>query len=179
MRKNFKRKLHLACGKDDLRPVFNHLYFEDGNIICTDAHILICQSLKKNGFTDNEIKIMNGKFLHSDAFKIIYKQKNVYVTEEGFKCVNKNFLFTIPFSPPPGVFPKWREVIPDLNDSEPINRIGLNLKLIQLVRKITLSKSLGSKLEFSARNKGVVIYPNDSDFTDKDELILIMPITII
>jgi hypothetical protein len=82
-KRNFKLKMHMTCGKDDLRPIMSHVYFDNGNMVSTDAHVLI--KAKTSEFTDfdpSELEILNGKFIHANTFKKILACKHVVVDEE-------------------------------------------------------------------------------------------------
>tara|TARA_R110002049_G_scaffold224712_4_gene396512 strand:+ start:10640 stop:11179 length:540 start_codon:yes stop_codon:yes gene_type:complete len=173
-KRNFKSKISLACGSDNFRPAMEHLCFEDGLIVATDAHILIKQSIKLHGFTDEEIEILNGKFLHRDAFDEIYKYRNVTVTKKGFLCKNKNVTCLIEFSKVEFSYPKWRNVIPtgELHD---IDEIGINTHFLKIAGKISLSENKALRFHFYGKTKAIILSSLKSYITLDEEMILIMP----
>ena len=113
-RKNFKTKLDTLCSTDKMRPAMTHVFFDKGNAVCTNAHVLIVQSLESHGFTYDEIKQMEGKVLHKDAFKEIYKYHRVYVENGQFVCHNKKNTVTSKFDLKEldYKYPDYRAVIP-------------------------------------------------------------------
>jgi hypothetical protein len=92
-RKNFNKgiKLHLLCDKADwIRPFKKHIYFKDGYAYASEGHIIIKAYLPEiSSFNEDEIKIMDGKFLHADNYKLLIGYDTVRVTDAGFE-VEKN-----------------------------------------------------------------------------------------
>ena len=55
-------KLHLCCGNDDIRPVFQYIHFIGGYAYATDAHVLIRAKIADiSNFTEEEIAMLNNK----------------------------------------------------------------------------------------------------------------------
>lgn len=173
--KNFRKKVTVVCGSDDLRPIMQHVFFDDGFLICTDGHILLKQSLKQNIFYDEEISIMNGKYLHRNAFDEVFRYDMVTVSEDGFTCRKGGVECLIKFSEPDGVYPKWKAVLPENKNKGSVDEIGINVNLLNRINKITLSYKKAMKFEFHGKNRGILITPMDSDLTPEDETILVMP----
>lgn len=70
-------KIQKICysDKDKINPRENLrcVYFKDGYAFATDTHIGVKISLKEEGFTDEQIKAIDGKFLHASKFKSFKK----------------------------------------------------------------------------------------------------------
>jgi hypothetical protein len=176
--KNFRKKISLACGTDDLRPSMTHLHFKDGFVYATDAHILLKQNLKAHAFTDDEIELMNGKFLHAAAFNEVYRYDSVTVTEQGFICRKGPVKTIVEFTPFDGKYPDADAVIPT-GPVSPIDSIGLNMALIKKVEQLTLSYTKNVKAHFRGKNKAIIFTPIDSDDLEPNaDLILLMPVAI-
>lgn len=84
-------KLHKVCADDELRPVYGYLYFKDGNVYATNAHIAIAAPLSfVSNFDDEEKYFLNGKMIHATLFAQLLKMRETYVkeTENGvqFEC---------------------------------------------------------------------------------------------
>lgn len=174
--KNFRKKISLACSDDDLHPILQHIFFDEGYAIATDARLLLKQSLKDNGFTQDEISIMNGKYLHAEAFNEIFRCDMVTVSEDGFTCRKGAVKCLIEFSDiGDSKYPNWKAFIPYLNTAQPVAAIGINIKLLDIVNKITLSYTKALKFTFTAPNRGIIITPIDDG---ADEMILVMPARI-
>lgn len=174
--KNFRKKVTLACGSDELRPIMEHIYFDEGNLVCTDAHILLIQSLEQHGFTEAEVEIMNGKFLHRASFDEIFRYDHVTVSEDGFTCRKNSVECLIKFSKSPGDYVNYKAVIPT-GELGSIDEIGINLNLLARANKITLSPLKGVKFRFRAKNKAIILNSVD-EFDSKHETILIMPVML-
>jgi len=87
-RLNFKKtaKLHLACATDDIRPVMEHIYFENGYAYATDAHILVKAKISDiSTFPAEDIEQMNGKMLHGSIYRNILTYDFAKVVQEGIK----------------------------------------------------------------------------------------------
>ena len=85
---NFITPLHLACSKDDLRPVMQCIYFDaDGYAWSTDAYILIKHKVLDSDIIDKENLI--GKMIHKDVFAKIIKYNTIQATNEGILCIDK------------------------------------------------------------------------------------------
>ena len=84
-------KLHKVCGADVLRPVYGYLYFKDGNVYATDAHMAIAAPLSfVSNFSDEEQKLLEGKLIHATLFAQLLKmcETHVKVSADGvrFEC---------------------------------------------------------------------------------------------
>lgn len=176
-KKNFRTRLQFACGTDDLRPVMQHLYFKDGYVICTDAHILIKQSLKLHHFDEEEIKLMEDKKLHRDAFKQMYSYDIVKAEKDGFRCfkgIVETFFY---YSKDDGKFLNVEPVIPK-GKFKAIDSIGLDLRLLETAKKVIVFNDWMTtvKLGFYAKNKAIVITPTFKG--EEDQICIIMPVMI-
>lgn len=85
--KNFLNpELHFACSKDEfIRPTMMHIHFTGGYMYATEGHILVKASIKKFtlDFTDEEIKILEGKAINGGHWKSITSHVIIKITEEG------------------------------------------------------------------------------------------------
>jgi hypothetical protein len=79
-------KIKLAskfCGKDDLRPIMNNVFISNGDVVATDAHILVkysnCASLMDFDrllFNSNIVGLLEGAKVIKQADKFIYIEHN-------------------------------------------------------------------------------------------------------
>ena len=83
-------KLHKVCGADKLRPVRGYLYFKDGNVYATDAHMAIAAPLSfVSNFDDEEKRLLEGKLINATQFAQLLKMRETHVgTSDGakFEC---------------------------------------------------------------------------------------------
>lgn len=175
--KNFRKKLSIACSTDDLRPVLQCVYFDEGYAVATDVHLIVKQSLREHNFNEAEIEIMNGKFLHKDAFNKIYQYDNVTVSEEGFNCIDKKNKISalIRFTETEDKFPNYKPIF-DMGATREVEEIGLKGVLLKKLNDISLSFIKTYKFQFYGKNKGIKIIP--TDLTEADECIILMPVMI-
>ena len=73
-------KLHKVCADDKLRPAHGYLYFKDGNVYATDAHIAIAAPLSfVSTFSEEEQKLLEGKMIHATQFAQLLKMRETHV----------------------------------------------------------------------------------------------------
>lgn len=174
--KNFTGQLDLICGDDILRPAMHHISFIDGFAYATNAHLGLRTSLKKHNFTDEEISIMNGKFIHKNAFKEIYKYDHIIVEADGFHCMKNEVKCVYPFSYEEQKFPDLEKAIKDLIDSpiDCVSDINFDIRYFEKIRKAFFMDGISfMKMTFYGRRKGCIIASTESDYPK--DLILLMP----
>jgi len=154
-KRNFSLKMNLACGSDDLRPIMQHIYFDNGFMIATDAYIIIKAAVGKfSQFDQSEINILNGKFIHRNTFKKIMSCRSVSITEAGIVDLATKDLYC--FADPEVKFPNYEPIIPTTN--APIKRIGLTPKIAAKIFTILSNTDADSvKLEFTSEVSGIKI----------------------
>ena len=77
-------QIHECCGNDELRPQWMYIYFHNGFAFATDASILIAISLSDLYADERMINFLNGRKIHKDDFKLLYKPYYISL-EEPFK----------------------------------------------------------------------------------------------
>ena len=179
VKKNFKAKLNLACGNDDLRPILNYIYFNNGNAVATNAHILIISPLRLHGFELEEIQRLEGYCISAELFKTILKFHRVYVGSEGvILCKSKtgdSFEVKLDLMVKHGVFTNYEAVIP--KSRREINEIGLNLNLLALAKDLIVTEISGNaKINLFGKDKAVVIESNE--ILMSGQTLLIMPLNL-
>lgn len=129
---NFITPLHLACSKDDLRPVLQCIYFDDdGYAWSTDAHILIKHKVLDTDIIDKENLI--GKMIHKDIFAKIIKYNRIQATNDGILCFDKdNNTVLFPYDNR-GLKPfRYYTAVPN-NELQPITFLSLDTKIFKKV----------------------------------------------
>jgi len=174
-KRNFKSKLHLASSKDDLRETMQKIIFENGYVITTDAHVLVKQKLSAHGFSEEEVKHLEGKSLNRETFAEILRYDWIEVIE-GFIIAVKGKIkvqFELDLK---GSYPRYEQIIPTEGNECEINEIGFDLNLMKLVNDVTLSDSGLMKTKFYGKNKPIIL--SGTEFKEGEELILLMPINL-
>jgi len=121
-RKNFASRLDLCCGKDQLRPAFQCVHFFGGFAFATNAYVLIMQDLKMCGFTEEEMAMAEGKAIHSEAFKQLYKSDTVKVTEAGIEAGDVLCKWATNAGTPPDFVRFTSNLTEDKYTAQPTNR---------------------------------------------------------
>ena len=179
-KKNFKSQIHLACSNDELRPVLNYIFFEDGYAVATDAHILIKQKLELHDFSDEEIEQMNGKALHGSKFKDILKYHHVQIKEGKIHCLNKKGVsFEFDFDDVSDMkFVNYQAVIPTSKDVTEISEIAVSSILISKVQKLVVNDAPGKSIVLRLHGANKSILMRSCGKTLEEEMILLMPTMI-
>lgn len=154
-KRNFRIKMNLACTDDELRPLLQHVYFENGFMIATEGSILVKAAvLHFSDFDQSEVDILNGKFLHRNTFKKIMSCEMVTISDEGIQDIATKDLYA--FSEVEGKYPNYEAVIPHI--SENINHIGLTPSIAVKMFRILSGQDFNSvKLEFHGLNRAIKI----------------------
>lgn len=139
-KQTFTVPLHLVCAKSDgIRPVFEYIFFINGNAYASDAHILIEQSIEEYCHIIDAHKL-NGHALHSDTYKMAMKCNMVVAEDEGIRCYTKTQQEV--FIPYPILVNRGIEKIPDfkgiLAASEPLPtaHLGISPKYLAIADKV-------------------------------------------
>lgn len=176
---NKKYKLHYCCDREDsLLPMMQNIFFDKGNAVASDGHILIIAPLEEIcNFPIDQKELLDGKFLHRSQYEKILKFDFAEVQEDGIVCktVSKEnskvvmsetkFLFQMVEK-----YPDYKKIITD--EKESVEQIGLRPNFI-----IDLSEAAGNKdmiFTFNSPNKAIRV-----DFEDSNIRGIIMPFMII
>jgi len=177
--KGFRSKVFLACGNDPLREAMSHVEFKDGFMVATDAHVLIKQDLSLHDFSEDEKKLMNGKYLHRDALKIAYSFHVVHARENGLECIKEGGLrIILPYAEADWRYPNYEYIVNNaVNDPKtPLQKIGINLAVADRLRQTMVSETKSVRFMFSAPNKAILV--EDSIIPREMQLCLLMPTMI-
>lgn len=152
-KRNFGLKMQFACGNDDLRPVMQHVYFDNGFMVATDAHVLVKAAAQHfSDFDKSEVEILNGKFIHKNTFKKILSCDQVIVTEEGVQDLATKDIYK--FATVDIKYPNYNAVIP--KETSPIDYIGISTNIVTRLFKV-MQNIDGVKLLFSGSNRAIKI----------------------
>lgn len=173
--KNFRSKLNLACADDKYRVALNYVVFKGGKAICTNGTMLVIQCLEVHGFEEHEIEEMEGGMIHCDVFKEIIRYKSVEVKDGHFECV-KGEVTTKFAIEEEKEFPDYKNSLPSLHETGPLESVGVNLSLMKKAHDITMSYNKHVEARFHHETKAIIM--RGTDLSWEQETILIMPVTI-
>lgn len=176
IKKNFRTKLHLACGDEKFRPAMQHIVFKDGYALATNAHLLIKQKLELHNFSKDEIKQMEGKTIHKDTFLEIYRYDFVTIENGNFVCKRGNVEAKFELKKPDFKFPNFDEVFPNESEAIPLTEIGIDLKYLNIMLQISCGNDNQMVFKFNRPNKAVLM--RNDKLSWEDEMLLVMPFMI-
>ena len=101
-RYNFDKnaRLDLVCAKElDCRIMMQCIFFEGGKAVASDGHAIIVASLEEiSDLQPDSVEKLNGKYLHSQAFRKILDYKYIdKIDDEGIIVSNGNNCFSVKF----------------------------------------------------------------------------------
>lgn len=172
---NFKTNLHLLCSDDDLRPVMSLIHFKDDFAYATDAHVLIKQHTSHHTVIDPEN--LNGKAIHRRVFQLVKSKFDlVWAEAEGLKCKDSygNEAFFQYSKPEQDNWVERMETVIPKGECVEVKEIGMNLNLINRLRKGMILSDRGCKFRFFGKNKAVLI----NSIGIEDQVGLLMPVMI-
>jgi hypothetical protein len=171
---NFNTKINLACGDDNLRPRFNYVYFVNGFMYASDAHILVKQSLQLH--TIINCNLLNGKSIHKNTYTNILKYQFAHATENGIECSMRGNADVVLFK-----YSKNEMTMPDFEsvlnfEYKSMSSIKINcIKFKRLISSMYLPEG-NITMTFCGDNKAVKITAGGVD--ENLQVALLMPIYI-
>lgn len=185
-------QMKFACTKDKSRPAMTGAIIapEHNEICCTDAHILVRYPIEVIEVTKSDaisvplfIFNKNHYFNYSKdknfnmtdfVFKLDYKNRFISVHEPNVEneCTEENMILkikTIEGNPP-----NYMAVYPDYKENDGVNYIGVNLDLLEQLKKATkepyaskLHSPQHFKLILSQPNRGVIVEEQNKPYPIK------------
>ena len=144
---NFSKqaKLHLCCANDELRPVMNNIYFDNGYAVATDGHILACAYIEEiSSLNPEDIEKLNGKLLNAASYKELLKYSDICITDTAIEAkksigiygtMKVSFDFTTDTTPL-----NYKSVLDDIcvpkNEKEQVPKVfttGFNVKSLKRI----------------------------------------------
>ena len=172
LRINFDKDIRIdkVCSTDDLRPVFENIFFEDGNMIATNAHILVVNNIAEcSSFKPEQIEILNGKFIHKNDYAELLKSDIVSIKEDGFYIKNGTRQKAILFNNIDKPFPNYKALFSET--AKTTEYIGIDPTLVCKIQ-LALPYKRSMKLTFNGKNKTIYVDCVDMEYKSKG---LIMP----
>lgn len=169
----FISNLHLACGKDKLRPELQYIHFKNGYAYASDAYVLIKQPLSLSHIQEPEN--LEGKAIHSSIFKEIRKMKHVVCTPDGFECRTKDNQKVFYQYSKTNTPPNFEAVIPK-DELGGVAEIGIKPALVSRLGKAMAGGTYGLKAVFRGECRAIVFEPIQREYNG--EIGLIMPMIL-
>ena len=135
---NFSKKVRLdkLCSQDELRPVMGFIYFDEGNAVASDGHVLVSVPISLiSNLTKEDIEKLNGKLIRHSVFaQLIKMDKIISITDVDIVACNdtENTIkvsFPIKTEGEEYGYPNYK-VIFDNSEKEQAEEISFNSKLL-------------------------------------------------
>lgn len=169
-----KTRIWKACGTDHIRPVLSHAHIQNGYIYATNAHLLVKQKLETvHGMNVDEVKNLEGKFLHRELLRELEKYEVVRFEKEHIYALKSGVEAKFSYSSEPGKYPNCDAVIPRIEGERSVEAIGFDHNILKNLVSAMTPFIGGHKYSFSGPNKGIIVTGREYDIVD--ELGMIMP----
>ena len=157
-RMNFK--LHMACGKDELRPSMTNVFVTKQFCVATDSHLMAIVPTADIFTGEKSIENIpeEGMYVNANDWRKLIAAN--FVEYDG-EFVVGHFPRKSPAHVKPiavkdiGPYPKWEAVIPSADRFDSVSRIGVNPKLMY-----NLYQALDApifKLDFISKNVAIAV----------------------
>lgn len=140
-RKNFNKEVRMdaVCSELTFTNEFLFIYFIDEYAYVMNYICLIRNKISEiSNFTDEEIKLLDGKCLYANSYKKVLTYNKVDITEDGFKCYDKYGYVLFSFSEPSKkmVAKQFDPIISSTiqSKSKSINTAGFNFDYIGKIK---------------------------------------------
>lgn len=179
-----KSKIYKACDTECIRKALEYLYFKDGKVVATDAHILLEQDLIKcHGFNKEQVELLDDKLLHANDAKILENCTDIVVFSDRIEgIIKKTDVRVICNLKPNGVDEKYvnyKNVV-HLKSKGEISDIGINPYLLQKVVDCMFgNKQERSSLHLSFMNPSQRILITTKGDLPSVQYAIVMPINLI
>ncbi len=174
MRINFNKnaKLHEICVIDELRDPMEHVYFDEGNAVCSDGYIMAVFKIAEiSTIGQEQIGLLEGKFIHRSAFKEMLKYDEILIESEFIIAKGKGFDVRFPLKSDIK-YPNYKKVIAyNSGRKGSKERILINSKLLDTLQSCV--GSTGSIINMAIGEEGMIV-----NYPEKESYALIMPKTI-
>ena len=171
MRINFNKnaKLHNICAIDELRDSMEYVYFDEGNAVCSEGHIMAVFKIAEiSTIGEDQIKLLEGKFIHRTAFKEMLKYDEILIESEFIIAKGKGFDVRLPLKSDIK-YPNYKEVIAHVSGRKGSKeRIHINSELLDTLQSCV--GSAGSIINMAIGEEGMIV-----NYPEKESYALIMP----
>lgn len=158
----FFRPLHLACVNDETRVNLSLIEIKNGIATATNAHILVKMELLKTSIVEpDQLKVLEGKFIHMEVWKEIHKCDSLLFHEEYIECHKNGIKKIFEYSESQGTFFNTNQIVIDIKEAGEIDAriITYNPHYINTIYKIFGGNAL--HFSFTGSNKGTIVFPEE------------------
>lgn len=162
MRENSFKKLpplHLAAGTDELRPTLGHIVFDGTIATVTNAYMLVRYDLSDYNFA----KQLDGFAIKATDWKAIQSAvKSKFIVDIRVDIEAKRLVVVSSYEMSFKLwkisdYPNFFAVLPQPGIGDPIKKIGLNVRFLNILDRIAGKPDYGLRFEFQAENKSIQV----------------------
>lgn len=178
-RKNFASKPWVLTSTDENRPALNCLYFDNGMLFATNGNAALVQDLDVHAFTEDEKKLVSGKFLHRSTAAQIAKHQNVFWGPDKITCISKDgqkveYIYTTCKDR----YPNIMQLTVDVPENQPLPAIGVDMVFVeQIMESFVFDEKAKVRLGFTKANKAIWVTACSS-WAHEYQVALIMPVML-
>ena len=161
----FTTHLEYLCGKKRDHESTHYIHFKGQYLYVTNGKLVLKQHLSLYGFNDGDMRMMDGRMIHKDVFKMIKNRNlefnmtsiNVYVTKDHYYRIYPREYFWVRGAD---------KLIERMNNSfekfEMIKTIEVTIDpgLVGLIKKGMLGGEFGLTFRFNESGGGILISSN-------------------
>jgi len=156
-------RIHNICSTDILRPSLCHIFFKDGNAICSEGHMMAIFKIGEiSNLSEDDIKKLDGKLIHLNGYRQLLKYNTIEILEDGILAKGDEFEVKVLFKDLK--YPNFSKIVEDaLNAKSKESKI--HIKAEQLKELQSCLGASGSIINVSSPNNSLVInFPNMESF---------------
>jgi hypothetical protein len=158
--KTLLHPIHLICIEDESRPNMALISIKNGIVSATNGSVLVKLDYNQlNNIQPEQLEILNGKFIHHEAWKEIHKADIIDFFEDSIDCQANGIKKTFYYTDAVGEFFDLNLVVANtaIAGADKKEFVMYNCKFIDILSKIFDAKEL--IFSFSGGANGSFVYP--------------------
>ena len=168
-------KVHLCCKKDNLRPAMNNIQITKEHIVAVNGFVIVVLDTTEifsddfiDGFPADEF------YITRDNWQTMIAAKDLQWEGDIIKIVKSRGVLYVPINKEPSFkYPSWKNIIPDRNDLNPLDKIGINPQYLSDLNAALPYDTF--KLHFKSQTSGILITDCSEEYKSYG---MIMPLII-
>lgn len=156
------RPLHMVCVNHVDTPNYSLIQIRRNNATAYNGSVMVKINLKEaSGFSEDEIDILNGKFVHMEVWREMIDCEEFEILENQIIVHTDGIKKTLYYNDPVGDFFDMDDLLVDIKHAgEEKKRImTYNTKHIALVQKVMGHDQL--HFSFTKGGKGTIVFPHE------------------
>lgn len=170
----FLKPIHFVCEENQYQPNYALIEIENNFATCSNGCVLFRYQLMDSALKPEQIAILNGKFIHMNAWKEIWKCDELDFDDEFIYCSKDSIKTRFEYAQPQGTLFGFDSIITELPGQTPTEMIGITSKIMTALIKAFDCTQL--TLSFSGNDqKGIAVYSAEEGQTS---YAVLMPVAL-